>query len=292
MATTIKGIDISQYQTGIDFEKVKAAGYSFVIIRAGYGKYTKQKDPQFETHYKNAKAAGLDVGAYWYSYAVSADEAKQEAAACLEVIKGKQFEYPIYFDLEEQAAFKKGKTVCSNMVTAFCGAMEAAGYFAGLYISRSPLQTYITSEVASRYALWVAEYASKCNYSGSYGMWQYSSTGNVNGISGNVDCDYCYTDYPAAIESGGFNGFTKSSGKVLDSEGFKRGDKSDGVLAYKCLLKLAGKAGVVSVSVDDTGGFGGGTENATNAVLKKLGYKENGIAGANLIKKLYDLING
>ena len=207
--STIKGIDISQYQKDVDFKKVKASGIDFVIIRAGYGKYVKQKDPQFETHYKNAKAAGLDVGVYWYSYALGVEDAKLEAQACLSVIKGKKFEYPIYFDLEERNQFAKGRTFCDSLVKTFCGEIEKAGYFAGLYISRSPLQQYISTSVANEYALWIAEYASKCNYNGTYGMWQYSSTGMVSGISGNVDCDYCYVDYPTKIKNGGYNGYTK-----------------------------------------------------------------------------------
>ena len=100
MAKTFKGIDVSQYQQNIDFKKVKASGVDFVIIRAGFGKYANQKDPYFESHYKAAKAAGLKVGAYWYSYAATVAEAKAEAQTCINAIKGKTFEYPIYFDLE------------------------------------------------------------------------------------------------------------------------------------------------------------------------------------------------
>lgn len=111
--TKIKGIDVSQHQGKIDFSAVKKSGIDFVIIRAGYGKYSKQKDPYFEQNYKNAKAAGLSVGAYWYSYAASAEDAKNEAKTCLEAIKNKKFEYPIYFDLEESSQFSKGKNFCS-----------------------------------------------------------------------------------------------------------------------------------------------------------------------------------
>lgn len=92
------------------------------------------------------------------------------------------------------------------MVKTFCTALEEAGYFAGLYISRSPLQTYITNDVARRYALWIAEYNSKCNYGGTYGMWQYSSTGKVSGVSVPVDMDYCYVDYPSVIKAKGLTG--------------------------------------------------------------------------------------
>lgn len=206
-----KGIDVSQHQGNIDFGKVKAAGYDFVIIRAGYGKYASQKDPYFEQNYAGAKAAGLNVGAYWYSYADSTANAKLEAEACLQVIKGKTFEYPIYFDLEERSQFNKGRDFCDSLVKTFCNALESAGYYAGLYISRSPLQTYISSAVATRYALWVAEYASKCNYSGTYGIWQSSSTGKIDGIKGDVDTDISYVDYASVIKSGGFNGFKKQT---------------------------------------------------------------------------------
>ena len=206
----IKGIDVSTWQGNIDFNKVKASGIDFVIIRAGYGKLTSQKDNCFEQNYKNAKAAGLDIGVYWYSYADSVASAKQEAKACIQVISGKKFEYPIYSDIEEQSQFVKGREFCSNIVTAFCNEIENAGYYAGFYISRSPLQTHITDEVAKRYALWIAEYNSKCNYSGNYGIWQYSSNGIVNGINGNVDMNYCYTNYPSIIKSGGYNGYSKN----------------------------------------------------------------------------------
>lgn len=286
--STKNGIDVSKYQGSIDFKKVKAAGIDFVIIKAGYGRLASQRDPNFETNYKNAKNAGLDVGAYWYSYAVSAEDVKKEAAACLEVIKGKKFEYPIYFDLEEKSQFAKGKSFCTGLVKAFCGEIEKAGYFTGLYISRSPLQQYIASDTAKKYALWIAEYNSSCNYSGSYGIWQYTSSGRVNGISGNVDRDHCYVDYPSAIKKAGLNGYPKqttTAAKTLDTDGFKKGDKGDGVLALKCLLKLSGVKGL-----DSTGGFGGGTQNAVNGLLKKWGYKQNGVAGDKFIAKLYKSI--
>ena len=195
---TVKGIDVSEFQGSIDFEKAKKQ-IDFVIVRAGYGRLPSQKDKFFEENYKNAKAAGLKVGAYWFSYADSAEDAKREAKACIEVIKGKKFEYPVYFDIERKEQFDKGKEFCSDLVTAFCTELEKAGYFTGFYISRSPLQSFITPEVAKRYALWVAEYGEKLNYDGQYGMWQYTSGGEVDGISGRVDLDYCYVDYPERI---------------------------------------------------------------------------------------------
>ncbi len=175
------------------------------------------------------------------------------------------------------------------MCKAFCGALEAAGYFAGIYISRSSAQTMLTSEVANRYALWLAEYGSKCNYSGAYGMWQYSSTGRVPGINGNVDCNYCYVDYPSVIKAKGLNGFKAQVGtktKVLDSSGYKKGQQSDGILAIKSLLSIAKKLGIVKTGVDPNGIFGKGTHLAVNELLAKWGYEANGVAGDNFVIKL------
>lgn len=211
-----KGIDVSSWQGEIDFKAVKAAGIKFVIIRAGFGRDVTQKDNRFEQNYKNAKAAGLSVGAYWYSYAVSAEDALKEAKACIEVIKGKQFDYPIYLDLEEPSQFVKGKAFCNNIVKTFCSELERNGYYAGLYCSASPLKDYVSKDVASKYALWVAQYYNKCTYTDNpVGIWQHTSTARIDGINGNVDCDIGYVDYSSIIKNGGFNGYAPSAKKTL-----------------------------------------------------------------------------
>ncbi len=198
----LHGIDVSEHQGNIEWSKVKQSDeIDFAILRAGYGREYNQIDKMFEKNYKECKRVGMPCGAYWYSYACSVSEAEREAEVFLSALKGKSFEYPVFFDLEESKAFATGIQNCSDMVTAFCTELEKAGYFAGLYISRSPLQTYITDSVAKRFTLWIAEYSGKCNYSGSYGMWQYSSTGRINGINSDVDLDKCYIDYPSIIES-------------------------------------------------------------------------------------------
>lgn len=282
-----KVIDVSEWQDNIDFVKVKADGVTGVIIRAGYGKYDYQRDKMFDANYAKAKTVGLDCGVYWYSYADSTASAIEEAKVCMSIIKGKKFEFPIYFDLEEPSQFSRGRAFCDSIVKAFCGELEKHGYFAGLYISRSPLQTYISSDVANRYALWVAEYASKLNYSGSVGMWQYSSTGKVNGISGSVDLDECYVDYPKIIKEGGFNGYTKASQlKILDTKGLKYNDKSIAVLALKQLMYIAKAKGWIKSNFKNDYGFGDGTQAAVNELLARFGYKQNGVAGDNFIKLL------
>ena len=212
-----KGIDVSLHQGVIDWDKVlKEEKIEFAILQAGYGRLASQKDPQFERNYSECKRLGIPVGAYWYSYAVTADEAKLEAAACLEVIKGKKFEYPIYFDIEERRQ-QLGMGKVTEMCKAFCQALEAANYWVGIYSYKTFLETYIDKTVRTRYAVWLAHYTSSTTYKEPYGIWQYSVAGNksndivkkgkVAGVNGECDLDYAYIDYPAAIKAAGKNGF-------------------------------------------------------------------------------------
>lgn len=280
----INGIDVSMHQGEIDFAKVKKAGVKFVIIRCNNWDNDKGcvvKDPYFEQNYKAAKAAGLDVGAYYYTWNTTAGGAMDDAALCMKYLSGKKFEYPIYFDLEWQKALAQGNA--NAMVRAFCDRLESNGYYAGLYISRIPLQTYILPDVANSYALWIAEYGAKCDYDGLFGMWQYSDNGRISGISGDVDLDECYVDYPALIKSGGFNGYPKPEpAKELDKPAeawYKHGDKLDhGLYAIKCRMKALGYG-----YLDLDGGFGGGTEKAVNDLLRLWGYKQTGIIGKNFV---------
>ena len=212
-----KGIDVSEHQGNINWSHVKADGIQFAIIRAGYGKELSQKDRQFENNYAGCKSNGIPCGVYWYSYATTVEDAKKEAQTCLKVIAGKTFEYPIYFDLEEPDQFKLGKKACSDIVQAFCDEIEKAGYYAGLYCSTYYLTNYVSEIVRKRYAVWVAQYNDKCSYTGDYGIWQKSNEGNVYGISGDVDLDECYIDYPTAIKKAGLNGFSTGAG-VSDSD--------------------------------------------------------------------------
>ncbi len=209
----VKGIDVSVHNGKIDWQKVKAAGIQFALMRAGFGKLVSQKDERFEENYAGAKAAGIPVGVYWYSYATNVSEALEEAKACIEVIKGKQFEYPVFFDQEEKAALDTGMKNCSAMVRAFCGQLEIAGYWAGLYTSRAFLQSHIEDDIKTRYTLWIAEWGSKLNYNGAVGIWQNSEKGSVSGITGDVDTDISYSDFPARIKAKGLNGYGKQPDK-------------------------------------------------------------------------------
>jgi GH25 family lysozyme M1 (1,4-beta-N-acetylmuramidase) len=203
----IKVIDVSKHNGIINFDMVKKDGYNHALIRAGYGRLESQKDPTFENNYRNAKAAGLKVGAYWYSYAVTADEAKLEAEVFLKIIKGKQFELPVYLDIEEDKQVKLGKNVCSAMINSFCQTMEKAGYFVGIYTYDNFYKTNIDDETAKRYTCWVARLGSRPTFCKKYDAWQYSWKGKVKGINTDVDLSYMYKDFEPIIKKAKLNGF-------------------------------------------------------------------------------------
>ena len=204
-----KGIDVSYAQGVIDWEKVKASGLvDFAILRAGYGRETTQVDTQFERNYAVCKRLGIPVGVYWYSYATTAAEAEQEAKVCLQTIRGKQFEYPVAFDIEEARCLPQADAIS----TTFCTALENAGYYTAIYTFKSALESNFSAAVKNRYDIFLSHIGvQQTDYAGSYGLWQYSWTGCIPGISGDVDLDYAYKDYPTMIQNAGLNGFTKAT---------------------------------------------------------------------------------
>ncbi len=151
--------------------------------------------------------------------AVSFREATLEAKAFQRVIAGKQFDMPVYFDMEEKDQREAGRDFCSGLIRTFCNEMEKAGYFAGFYTSASYAKTVVSLEILSRYTFWCAQWAKSCSYQGRCGIWQYSSKGRVPGISGDVDLDRCYQDFPKVIRNGGFNGYPKNINVAGDSNG-------------------------------------------------------------------------
>lgn len=187
-----KCIDVSTWQGSIDFKKVKSAGYDYVIIRAGYGKEKSQKDNMFETNYKKAKSAGLKVGAYWFSYAMSPSTATAEADACLSCIKGKKFELPVYYDMEYQPAMSTSNSNYTKMAVNFCNKLKSNGFKSGVYSSAS-VYDYLLNRTTLKnngISIWNAEWYIKPSI--TCDVWQYSETGRINGISTAVDLNYIY----------------------------------------------------------------------------------------------------
>lgn len=224
------GLDISEHQgENFDFDAVKKAGYSFVILRCGFGTHpTKEPrmDYHFEANYAAARKAGLNIGVYFYSYASTVAQAKEELALFLKYIEGKTFEYPVYYDFENSDCKEKmgsragtAKLICQTVLDG----LAKEGYLAGLYSYASWADpSYngwiynMVNELGKKYEFWMANYSKNDGtlntdnakrYSAMYGMHQYTSKGRIDGYGGNLDVNVCFKDYPSIVKAYGFNGY-------------------------------------------------------------------------------------
>ena len=208
----MNGIDLSQHNIVTNWNDV-AKNVDFVILRAGYGKELSQIDKKFEEYYTECKKRSIPVGCYWYSYAKSKTEAEKEAEVFLKAIKGKQFDFPVYYDVEEYDIFKLGKKTVSEIITAFCEKVEKAGYFTGFYSNPNFLHNVVNDTVKSRFTLWLAHWDTNTPYC-DCGIWQKSAKGKINGINGDVDIDVCETDFTPKIKKLGLNVFSKNEAET------------------------------------------------------------------------------
>ncbi len=207
----IKGIDVSKYQGEIDWEKVRADGYEFAIIRVGWcgydGLVTQGFDNYFDKNMKGATEAGLNIGVYLYSYAKTPEAAVVAAGEVLKFVEPYNLLYPIMFDFEDAELYSGfSRDLNSRICSAFLNEIEANNYYSMLYSYTYFLSAYLDMTTLEKYDLWVADYRGYVGYTGDYGIWQYSSTGSVDGIVGNVDLNISYKDYPAIIKAAGLNG--------------------------------------------------------------------------------------
>ncbi len=239
-----KGIDVSRHQheqdgegnwLPLDWAQIKAQGYDFAILRIGYmgsGNVGKL-DPVFEMNYKAAKEAGLAVGAYIYSYAYSTADARAEAEFVMAAISGKQFEYPIFFDVEDNLILNNATDDITDICSEFINTLQSNGYFAAIYANPNWLTNHMdTQKVTTLFDVWYARWltadtntvVNEATWSDAYGeqmaMWQFSQTGNIEGIyypykkneDGSqkpvfFDLNYVYKDYPSIMKKYGLNGF-------------------------------------------------------------------------------------
>lgn len=204
------GIDISKWQKGIDINKCKAEGVEFAILR---GAYSTKKDVCFEDFYAQCKANGLPVGVYHYSMAKTVDEAKKEAVFMLSVLSGKQFEYPVCLDVEDDVQKALGKDLLTSIIQTYCDTLEKAGYYVSIYSTYYFLRDYTHIDKLDKYDKWIAHWATQCTCPKPYGMWQFGGETNLirtNKVAGvTCDQDYAYKDYPTIIKNDGLNGFEK-----------------------------------------------------------------------------------
>ena len=203
---TLKVIDVSYHNGTIDWAKVKVSGVDGAILRCGYGMdQTNQDDKQYRRNADECTRLGIPFGIYLYSYADSIAKAQSEAQHALRLAKGYKLSYPIYYDLE-QAGTESGAV---ERARVFCEAIEAAGYWAGIYANKHWWDNYLPG--LTEYTRWVARYNNTLGMD-NVDMWQYTSDGSVSGISGRVDMNHCYRDFPTEIKAFYVNSGTSSLG--------------------------------------------------------------------------------
>lgn len=222
------GIDVSRWQGDFDFAKAKSnEGVEFAILKAGGGDDGLYKDRKFEDNYNKCVSCGLDKGAYFYGNAKSKADAKKEAEYFISLLKGKKFEYPVFYDVEGKMITDNGRDALTEIVKAFCETVEAAGFWTGIYSSESFFNSEMNDSELIRYSHWVARWgkSSPALTSGAQTqMWQFGGETNLlrsNRINGQTcDQDYCYVDYPAKIKAAGLNGYSagKKTSKKSEDE--------------------------------------------------------------------------
>lgn len=245
MSILFKGIDVQRWQGIIDFDAIKnAKEVEFAIVKLGGSDNGVYIDSKFQRNYDGFKQIGVPVGAYWFvgPLCKSYEDGVADANRVINAIRGKQFEYPVYIDFESpDNSNKEGNT---DACIGFCTTMEKAGYFTGIYGSDvQGFQERLDLDKLTKYALWVARYGVEPQVVKEYGMWQYQSTLTTPGISGNVDHNYCYVDYPSIIKSGGFNGYNKNtneSDSVLKDINIKSMSNGD----LNTFIEMANKLGL------------------------------------------------
>ncbi len=208
-----RGIDVSSHQGVINWEAVKGK-IDYAIIRCGYGANREsQDDIYFKRNADECTRLGIPFGVYLYSYADNIDWSNSEVDHVLRLVKGYQLAYPIYYDIEDKVQANLSNEALTDIIVNFCDKLEQHGYYVGVYANLNWWNTKLNSERLEAYAKWVARYNSTLGYDA--GMWQYTSSGTIDGINGNVDMNYCYVDYPDAIKKAGLNGFTKEEVPIV-----------------------------------------------------------------------------
>ena len=209
----MKGIDVSEHNGEIDWEKVKNDGIDFAIIRCGYGQdMESQDDDYWEANVEACEALGIPYGVYLYSYADTLEKAQSEAQHVLRLLKGHDPAYPVYYDLEDNITLELSDSMKTQIATTFCNIITDNGYETGVYSSLYWWNDYLTDPVFNNWSRWVAQWNPTCDYQGEYDLWQCSSTGQVDGINGNVDLNFL-------IDNGANTtpGVTEEPGHVLYS---------------------------------------------------------------------------
>lgn len=196
---TAQGIDVSEHQGRIDWDAVKASGIDFAILRVGFGapSFGGRVDYQFNRNISECERLAIPYGVYVYSYAFDNQQAADEASMVIDCLSGHNPRLPVYYDLEDKTIIADGRqSGIASRAQTFCNKISSAGYKPGIYANLNWFNNILTDPVfkSGSWDHWIAQYNSQCHYTASYSFWQYTSRGNVSGISGNVDMNYAYVD--------------------------------------------------------------------------------------------------
>lgn len=267
-AQKINGIDVSQHNGTINWSKVKADGINYAFIRVGYTGYRKDKfstnyDTKYKTNLTNAIKAGVKVGAYWYSQAISTSEARQEAKKLVSVLSSYKISMPVVMDYEfagtskgrlDSAKLSKSKK--TSIALAFLDEVKKAGYDGCLYANMNFLTNQLNaSTISNSYTVWLAHYTTNTSYTGEFDYWQYSSKGKVNGISGNVDVNFFYNFIKAtSLADQTYTGSAKKPLPTVKQDGKTLTKDKDYKLSYKNNVNI-GTATITATGINDYKGY-------------------------------------
>lgn len=221
-----KGIDVSRWNHQIDpasgeylpldWSLIKSSGFDFVILKAGSTR--SGKEPTFELDYAGARAAGLEIGVYFYTYSQTKEEIERDVDRLLEYLEGKELEYPVYFDLEDPSLINLGKEKLTELCEVFICSMQKNGYYSALYTNNNWLRNILNADrILSLFDIWYARYPetelpvwNEEKYGKQLSMWQYTQSGEIAGLEGYFDFNYCYRNYAEIMRKWELNGFKSS----------------------------------------------------------------------------------
>ena len=228
------GVDVSRYNGRPNWATAKANGVQFAILRAVSGANGVYVDPTFEYNYSECKKAGVPVGLYVASYL----NVEKEIATTEKLLKGKKFEYPIYYDIEDFSftGRSKNRQSATNAVVRFCKHFERLGYYVGIYSNKYFIDHWLDKSQIKDFDIWIADWRKGIDYSKSFGMHQFTNRGRFAGIpstgEGGVDTNYAYIDYPEIMKNHGLNGYAKSENKPQTKSGGDNMKNKKIIIAY------------------------------------------------------------
>lgn len=290
-----KGIDVSEFQGKIDWAKVKKDGIEFAILRAGFGMdITSQDDKYIERNIEECERLNIPFGVYLFSYANTVEKARSEAEHTLRLIKGHKLTLGVWYDIEDtNTSGSVSKSSLTNIINTYCNTIKNAGYEAGIYANLNWLENKIEKSVQEKWPIWVAQYNNECQYDKKYLIWQYTSSGKVDGISGNVDMNYFYGELEATKPTE--QPIKEEKKHRIDEDG-KWGEDTtrkaqevfgttvDGIVTdqYKCYEKE--NPGLISFEwLNNPSNYG---SELIRAIQKKVGANIDGHIGPETIKKM------